>query len=48
MQIGAIHSLRQFLEINSEVCALSLSGFEKFHEKAFSDICSSLKKNKVI
>lgn len=39
LQIGILHSFRQFLEQNKEVCALSISGFERINERAFGSIC---------
>ena len=45
LQVGILHSFRQFLEFNKELCALSFSGFERINDRAFSSICQSLMKN---
>jgi Ran GTPase-activating protein (RanGAP) involved in mRNA processing and transport len=45
-QIGILHSFRNFIEQNTEINALSISGLQNFNDRAFKSIISSLKENR--
>lgn len=45
LQIGILHQFRTFLENNTELNALSISGIHLFNERAFKSIMKSLQIN---